>query len=1511
MIKLHDSIVSAKDLAGQLKSELLHVLPDVESNPAYYRMISNPIDLRMIRTKMTASKYKSLSEAGQDYELLFSNTRQFYPEGSYLHSIASDLESILRRHVPRTSSLAAQRSSSAGSNSSSSASEATVAAAKAVAAARQQQFAEQWAPRKPSDHTVRFAELFQCQKSVRAGFALHVLRGKSYASAHDLACYLGVWPPLDLFRLYPQLTRIVVTDFQEKKLLEAQSVKPCDGFLIVLVPSQVEAIVVNSARYKDGLPHGSNSTGSSSNSNSSSNSSSSSVTAQRPYPATTVSAPTQSQTTSSSATSSSANAQASAGHVHLQRRPSGKPAGTSTPATSTADIDLECQTTLIDTVYKYTDSGGRLLIAPFMELPSASEYPNYYNVIKKPMDMKTIRAKRDAFQYTSMEDVCDDILLLFSNACKYNEPASQIFKDAVILQNALIHKRSVLQKEKVGRARAFGAYPDVPLLVRQLLSRLFKSVLQFEDDTGRCLSQHLCQLPGNNSSTQGKDTGKGLDMSGIKRLMNEGEYLRLDTLQADVFAAFDTVREQCGPASQHWNDSVQLQRVFIEKRDELCGQGQLLDSPAFSFGLPNLEARVARIRQECANAAKRAPAVSQSSSAPRAGGQESLSAPAPSGEEQMEVEEASAKIGDSEQTGAADSKEDGEAGDDSKYIPTESITIGSEKYARGDFVYVRARDDQMDNHVVAIERWQKSTDSADDTVEFFGNFFYRPPETFHVPTRKFLEQEIFKSDYYAPFPATDIVGRCCVVFCKDYFKMVPSGLAEEDVFVCESRYMTKAKSFKKIKIWPFTTGRFKLKMRAHPLQARRVESVFAQHAATSSSSAALMAAKTDNVESSEAGDASSTMGSMQATVVSTQVDDQPFVVPSTHNVVKVTESTDTPPGEDGTGCTYYEQFVFESCTFKLGDNVYLRSDQADPFVARIDRIWTDKDGHPYFHGPWFVRPSEVEHSPSRMFYKRELLMSSLHDSNSMKSIQGRCAVLDMQTYTKGRMTEVNETDVYVCESRYNESDRQIRRLKGLKVFQLSSVVLSDEWYYFGEDIAPLKVPSPKIVDETDGVNAGSASNIAAAGSGVSSVPYRAAPSTPVTASPLPRKPIAIAPSSMPKSSRSALGSVSAYLLFAGEVSLKLRNTQPSIAADELNRLVEAEWHQLSETQRTEYDVKASSLSHSSVFASPQPNMVVYECLWEGCGHQYEGEPDFLSHMTNTYEGSHLYSSSHLGTPGEYPCKWTTCQRFKRNAPFLSHYKLSKHIRENHHGHGRRMITIAQRSPNYFPRSVTVSKSAATGVASAASLAASPLATPVTASMPGQAALALAGAATSAAAAAPAVNGATAAGSNPTGSAAQQTAATTPAAQLPGASTSNAGTAAAPTQAASSTAAAAAAGTASNTSASAQASSVPAAESEEERSRKLHTALYSSYVASVQTPSDTLSQWSNVTNNENLPATLTLQQLPVAWLPTEISKRSPAVPQAQQNQTILKSLLTLRQLMLRDAATLSDWSTDTN
>jgi len=51
--------------------------------------------------------------------------------------------------------------------------------------------------------------------------------------------------------------------------------------------------------------------------------------------------------------------------------------------------------TIMNIVVKYTDADSRILSEPFMKLPSRHKLPDYYEVIKKPMDIKKIMAKID------------------------------------------------------------------------------------------------------------------------------------------------------------------------------------------------------------------------------------------------------------------------------------------------------------------------------------------------------------------------------------------------------------------------------------------------------------------------------------------------------------------------------------------------------------------------------------------------------------------------------------------------------------------------------------------------------------------------------------------------------------------------------------------------------------------------------------------------------------------------------------------------------------------------------------------------------------------------------------------------------------------------------------------------------------------------------------------------------------------------------------------------------------
>lgn len=62
---------------------------------------------------------------------------------------------------------------------------------------------------------------------------------------------------------------------------------------------------------------------------------------------------------------------------------------------------------------------------------------------------------------------------------------------------------------------------------------------------------------------------------------------------------------------------------------------------------------------------------------------------------------------------------------------------------------------------------------------------------------------------------------------KEYFKLHPEGFRTEDVYVCESRYSAKSKSFKKIKMWTMPLSSVRFVPREVPLPVVRVASMFA------------------------------------------------------------------------------------------------------------------------------------------------------------------------------------------------------------------------------------------------------------------------------------------------------------------------------------------------------------------------------------------------------------------------------------------------------------------------------------------------------------------------------------------------------------------------------------------------------------------------------------------------------------------------------------------------------------
>ena len=78
------------------------------------------------------------------------------------------------------------------------------------------------------------------------------------------------------------------------------------------------------------------------------------------------------------------------------------------------------------------DDQGRAAI--FTTLPSSADYPDYYDLIKRPIDLTMIGDRLAQGAYASMGDFAADMNLLFENALRYNLPESQVAQDALFLQ---------------------------------------------------------------------------------------------------------------------------------------------------------------------------------------------------------------------------------------------------------------------------------------------------------------------------------------------------------------------------------------------------------------------------------------------------------------------------------------------------------------------------------------------------------------------------------------------------------------------------------------------------------------------------------------------------------------------------------------------------------------------------------------------------------------------------------------------------------------------------------------------------------------------------------------------------------------------------------------------------------------------------------------------------------------------------------------------------------------------
>ncbi|UJR09679.1 hypothetical protein I4U23_013913 [Adineta vaga] len=105
---------------------------------------------------------------------------------------------------------------------------------------------------------------------------------------------------------------------------------------------------------------------------------------------------------------------------------------------------------ILDFVIKYRDDeDNRILSKPFMRLPTPKELPEYYELIRHPVDFNKIKKRLGEYRYRSLDDLEADVMLLCKNAQEFNVENSNIHEDSIILQSVFTNARERLEKGEI------------------------------------------------------------------------------------------------------------------------------------------------------------------------------------------------------------------------------------------------------------------------------------------------------------------------------------------------------------------------------------------------------------------------------------------------------------------------------------------------------------------------------------------------------------------------------------------------------------------------------------------------------------------------------------------------------------------------------------------------------------------------------------------------------------------------------------------------------------------------------------------------------------------------------------------------------------------------------------------------------------------------------------------------------------------------------------------------------
>lgn len=414
--------------------------------------------------------------------------------------------------------------------------------------------------------------------------------------------------------------------------------------------------------------------------------------------------------------------------------------------------------------------------------------PEYYETIKEPMAMSTIKQKIHTRAYHSFKEFVRDFALIPYNAQVFNVPDSGAFQDALIIKEQLEKQLQLLVKDGV-ITQEVATLPDLGEIPTYENTGGDEKGGDGEDDEESDEEGEEDEDEDGDEEEDGKKRRRRGRPS-KRDTIEDGDGKRargrppklLTPLEARIQAILKGLRKPKDENGQllianfdRLPDKAAMPEYFAEIKNPMAYDG--LKRKAKRKKYKTLEDFMADVNLIFSNAKQYNTDESQIY------------------KDAVKLQIEAGRLYDEERA-----KPDDSFADDEGKIPLPNgVFHNGESYKVGDWVHIQNPNDLTKPIPAQVYRTYRDS-SGQQMVNVC--WYYRPEQTIHRYDKHFYQNEVVKTGRYRDHRAEEIEGKCFIMFYTRFFKGRPRGLpAGAEVYVCQARYNEAQPQFNTIKTW--------------------------------------------------------------------------------------------------------------------------------------------------------------------------------------------------------------------------------------------------------------------------------------------------------------------------------------------------------------------------------------------------------------------------------------------------------------------------------------------------------------------------------------------------------------------------------------------------------------------------------------------------------------------------------------------------------------------------------------